>query len=405
MGLFSAMSASVTGMAAQANNLATISENISNSNTVGYKEADTEFQDLVAQAGVAGDYAAGGVTTSIRYNVSEQGSLTGTDSPTDLAIQGNGFFLVQDTSGDTFLTRAGSFVQDGSGNLVNSAGYTLMGYSLAPGSAGVTNTTSGLTPVNIDGAALVATPSTAGTFTANLDSNSPTLTGTPSTTNYTSQSSVVAYDDLGNPVTLDLYFSNLGGNNWEVDVYNEAAPTSPLTTQTLNFNPTNGQLTSSSPNSLSISVPGGQTVNLNMANVTQLASPFAVTTAAVNGNAPAQWQGVSIGTNGIMSYDYSNGQQVPAYQIPLGNVNSPDNLTNLPGDAFAVNANSGSLVIGTAANGGLGTINSSELESSTVDLATQLTNMIVAQNAYGANSKVFQTGSEMLTTLINMLNH
>jgi flagellar hook protein FlgE len=405
MGLLSALNASVTGMAAQANYLSSISENISNSNTVGYKEADTQFQDLVDQAGVAGDYAADGVTTSIRYNVSEQGDLTSTSSATDLGIEGNGFFLVQDTSGDIFLTRAGSFSPNGSGNLVNSAGYTLLGYSLAPGGAGVTNTTSGLTPVNINGAALVANASTSGTFTANLDSNASVLSGTPSTTNYTSQSSVVAYDDLGNPVTLDLYFSNLGGDSWEVDVYNSASPTAPLTTQTLNFDPTTGNLTSSSPQSLSIAVPGGQTVNLSVANMTQLASPFAVTTASVNGNTPAQWQGVSIGTNGVMSYNYSSGQQVPAFQIPLGNVDSPDNLTNLPGDAYAVNADSGSLVVGTAASGGLGTINSSELESSTVDLATQLTDMIVAQNGYGANSKVFQTGSEMLTTLINLLNH
>ena len=126
MGLLSALNASVTGMAAQANYLSSISENISNSNTVGYKEADTQFQDLVDQAGVAGDYAADGVTTSIRYNVSEQGDLTSTSSATDLGIEGNGFFLVQDTSGDIFLTRAGSFSTNGSGNLVNSAGYTLL---------------------------------------------------------------------------------------------------------------------------------------------------------------------------------------------------------------------------------------------------------------------------------------
>jgi flagellar hook-basal body protein len=137
LGLLSAMSASVTGMAAQANYLATVSENISNSTTVGYKQADTQFQDLVDQAGVVGDYTADGVTTSVRYNVSEQGNLTGTTSTTDLAIKGNGFFLVKDTSGDIFLTRAGSFLPDGSGNLVNSAGYTLMGYNLASGGAGV----------------------------------------------------------------------------------------------------------------------------------------------------------------------------------------------------------------------------------------------------------------------------
>ena len=126
MGLFSAMTASVSGMAAQANNLATISENISNASTTGYKQTSTLFQDIVDQFGTTGDYSAGGVSTTIRYNVAEQGSLTSTTSPTDLAIQGNGFFLVENSAGANYLTRAGSFVQDGSGNLVNSAGYTLM---------------------------------------------------------------------------------------------------------------------------------------------------------------------------------------------------------------------------------------------------------------------------------------
>lgn len=145
MGLFSAMTASVSGMAAQANALAAVSENISNSSTTDYKQALTQFNDLVDQAGVSGDYTADGVTTTIRYNIAENGNLTGTTSPTDLAIQGNGFFLVKDASGTIFMTRAGSFVPDQSGNLVNSAGYTLMGYNIGPGGTGVTNTVSGLT--------------------------------------------------------------------------------------------------------------------------------------------------------------------------------------------------------------------------------------------------------------------
>lgn len=105
MGLFSAMTASVSGMAAQANNLATISENISNASTTGYKQTSTLFQDIVDQFGTTGDYSAGGVSTTIRYNVAEQGSLTTTTSPTDLGIQGNGFFLVENSAGATYLTR------------------------------------------------------------------------------------------------------------------------------------------------------------------------------------------------------------------------------------------------------------------------------------------------------------
>ena len=403
MGLFSAMNASVSGMNAQANLLATVSENISNSNTTGYKQASTLFRDIVDQVGVMGDYSAGGVTTLVRYNVAEQGGLTSTTSTTDLAIQGNGFFLVDDSNGATFLTRAGSFVEDSTGNLVNAAGYTLMGYSLAPGAGGVTLSSAGLQPVNINATALIASPSTAGTFTANLNSNAATLAGAPSFTNYTSKSSIVAYDSLGNPVTLDTLFSKTGANTWQVDIYNDAAPGTPLTTQTLNFDPTSGALAPPSPTALSIAIPGGGTASLNIASMTQLASGFAVTSATMDGNAPSQVQSVNVSSDGTLSYVYANGKQVAAYKIPLGNVISPDNLSNISGDVFQVNAESGDLVIGVAGTGGLGSVKSSELENSTVDLATQLTDMIVAQRGYEANTKVFQTGSDLLAQLNNML--
>jgi flagellar hook protein FlgE len=401
MGLFSAMNASISGMASQANLLATVSENISNSNTTGYKQAETLFRDIVDAMGATGDYSAGGVNTLTRYNVAEQGGLTGTTSATDLAIQGNGFFLINNSNGAAFLTRAGSFVADGTGNLVNAAGYSLMGYSLAAGAGGITDSLAGLTAININGAALVATASTSGTFTANLNSNATTLGGAPSFTNYTSKSSVVAYDNLGNPVTLDTLFSKTGANTWQVNVYNDAAPATPLTTQTLNFNPANGNLIS--PTALSIAVPNGNTVSLNIASMTQLASPFAVTAATMDGNAPSQVQSVNITQDGTLSYVYANGKQVPAYNIPLGNVVSPDHLNNITGNVFQANSGSGSLVIGTAGTGGLGTIQSSTLENSTVDLATQLTNMIVAQRGYEANTKVFQAGSDLLAQLENML--
>ena len=141
---------------------------------------------------------------------------------------------------------------------------------------------------------MVATPSTSGTFTANLNSNAATLTGAPSATNYTSQSSVVAYDDLGNPVTLNTDFSKTGVKTWQVNVYNAASPATPLTTQTLTFDPTTGNLAPPSPTALSIAVPGGNTVSLNIASMTQLASPFSVSTATMDGNAPSEVQSVSM---------------------------------------------------------------------------------------------------------------
>lgn len=401
MGLFSAMTASISGMAAQANSLATVSENISNSSTTGYKQASTLFQDIVDQISATADYNAGGVSTAIRNHVTEQGSLTSTTSATDLAIQGNGFFLVKNSSGAIFLTRAGSFVPDASGNLVNAAGYTLLGYGLSQGAGGFTGSTAGLVPVNINGTALVATPSTAGIFSANLDSNASAVTGAPSSANFTSKSSIIAYDNLGKPVTLDIYFSKTGTNTWQADVYDDANLATPLTTQSLAFSPMDGTLVP--PTSMTVAVPGGNTITLDLKGMTQLAAPFAVTNATVDGNAPSQVQSVSMGTDGTLSLVYANGKAIPVYEIPLGNVASPDNLANLTGDVFQVGSGSGSLVIGKAGTGGLGTIQSSELEASTVDLATQLTNMIVAQRGYESNSKVFQTGSDMLGTLITML--
>ena len=127
MGLYGMMRTSASGMAAQANRLSTVADNIANSGTTGYKRASAEFSSLILQSSQS-EYTSGSVDTNIRYAISEQGSFKFTTSATDLGIKGNGFFVVPNDAGKTFLTRAGSFVPDGSGNLVNAAGYKLMGY-------------------------------------------------------------------------------------------------------------------------------------------------------------------------------------------------------------------------------------------------------------------------------------
>jgi flagellar hook protein FlgE len=413
MSLFSALNASVSGMAAQANKLSTISDNIANSNTTGYKQASAQFEDLISQVGNS-TYNASGVGSMIRYNILEQGNLTGTTSTTDLGIQGNGFFLVEDSSGATYLTRAGAFTPDAFGNLVNASGFTLMGYSIASGSTPADGL-GALTPVNILSVGLKATASTSGVFTANLDSNAAINAGSLPSLNvpgstYTSKSSLVTYDNLGSAVTLDVYFAKTGANTWEASIYNsaDAAPgggfpyaNAALTTQTLVFSATDGGLTT--PTTLSMAIPGGQTVNVDIAAMTQLASPFQVKDATTNGKAPSALDGVNISSDGTLSAVFANGAELAIFKIPLATVASVNNLTSLAGDVFRANINSGAIVIGTPGLAGLGEIKSSKLESSTVDLATQLTDMIVAQRSYESNSKVFQTGSELLAQLNNML--
>jgi len=406
----SILNTSVSGMLADSNWLASISQNVANANTTGYKNVDTDFSSLVDQI-AGGDADFGGVATSQVSLNSLQGNVVSTSTPTDLAIQGAGFFVVSNSSGELFLTRDGSFTPDASGNLVNSAGYYLMG-APSGGSPLAANSLTGLVKVNVNEAGQTATATTASSLTANLPStvtpvaaaDLPSANSASST--YTEATSLVVYDNLGGVHTINLYFTNTGPNTWEVDAFDASTASAsggfpyssgPLATQTLTFDPTTGALASGSP--LSIAVPNGQTMSLDLGGMTQLAAAFNVTSATANGNAPSGVTGVSVAADGSLTFNYANGTSAAAYDIPLANVASPENLTSVNGEAFLPSATSGPVYLGTAGGARFGSIETSSLESSTVDLATELTEMIQAQSAYEANSKVFQTGADILDVL------
>ncbi|MGG2474962.1 flagellar hook-basal body complex protein, partial [Rhizobium sp. BR5] len=169
MSIFGTMRTGVSGMNAQANKLGTVGDNIANASTTGYKRASTSFSSLVLPSS-SGSYASGGVQSNVRYSISEQGNLSYTTSSTDLAIQGNGFFVVQDGSGTPYLTRAGSFQKNAEGFLENAAGFKLMGYPYGSNPpAAVVNGFTGLEAININDFGLTASPSTQGSFPANLN--------------------------------------------------------------------------------------------------------------------------------------------------------------------------------------------------------------------------------------------
>lgn len=416
----SLMGAAVSGMLSDTNWLSTISQNVSNSNTTGYKNVETEFSTLVDQAGGGADSLAG-VATSIRALNSLQGSVVGTSTTTDLAIQGEGYFVVSDTSGALYLTRNGSFVPDAAGNLVNSAGYYLMGNIAGSGQADAVPTQK----VNVTAKGDLPTATTKGTLSVNLPSTATVVTtaadlpsANPSAANvsYSDETSVTAYDNLGGAHTINIYLTNTGvdaqtgDDTWEITAYDaaDAAATggfpytttpanTPLATETLDFSSTTGKLAVGSP--FNIPVPNGQTLALDVSGTTQLAASFSVNTTTTNGNAPSSLKGVTISADGEIDFQYSDGASNAAYDIPLANVASPDSLTALNGNVYQANQNSGSIVYATAGTGGLGSIVSSSLEDSTVDIATELTQMIEAQSAYQANSKVFQTGADLLQIL------
>ena len=418
MGLYGMMRTSVSGMSAQANRLGAISDNVANSNTPGYKQATVEFSTLVLQSG-GQEYASGNVQNDTRHHVSQQGSLSYTTSPTDLAIKGDGFFVVQAENGQTFLTRSGSFQRDGSGNLVNAAGFKLMGYDASNGAAsGVTNGTAGLSAVNFGGfASLQANPTDGGKLYVNLPSTADIVAGgdLPSTNSasasFTGKSSLVVYDNLGKTVTLDIYTAKSADGTWEVSVYDRATadPTTKnfpytaaaLATTTLNFD-ANGQFSTGSATSIDIPIPGGVTAKIDLSQSTQLSSNYTVFSAVANGNAPSEVDRIDIDPAGQIYAIFKNGERVLAYNIPLAKVPSPDNLTPSTGNVYSISSTSGDILVGSPNIGGFGSLVSGALEQSTVDLGAELTSMIEAQRNYTANSKVFQTGSELIDVLVNL---
>jgi len=421
MSLYGMMRTGVSGMNAQATRLSTVADNIANSGTTGYKRSKVEFATLVIPSGGSG-YASGGVTTTVQTAISKQGVLQYTTSGSDLAIRGDGFFVVQDASGQPVLTRAGAFVPNSEGQLVNAAGFKLLGYSFANGTPTVTaNGYNGLEPITINDVGLVASPSTSGFYSANLpkDATAVAAASLPSAnpgTNaqYSAKTSIVAYDNTGGEVMLDVYFTKTAANTWEVAVFNRADATPdtffpygtagdpPLATANLEFDPTTGQLDTAGDTDITIPVPDGQDLVLDLSTMTEMSTGFTPFDVFVNGNAPVSIEQVEISQDGTLYAQYSDGSLRALYRIPLATVASPDQLQMLAGNVFTESSDSGSVRLGFPNEGKLGKIESGALESSNVDIAEELTNMIEAQRSYTANSKVFQTGSELMDILVNL---
>ncbi|MDH2344664.1 MULTISPECIES: flagellar hook protein FlgE [unclassified Bradyrhizobium] len=407
MSLYGVMRTGVSGMSAQSNKLSTVSDNIANVNTTGYKRASTEFSSLILKSG-SGNYDSGAVETTVRYAISDAGNYQFTTSATDLAVQGNGFFVVQDPNGTNFLTRAGAFVPDSTGNLVNAAGFQLMGYNIANGATPTVaaNGFGGLQVVNVNQMALQAAPSTKATVAANLDPSATAIAAPAGPANYTSKTSMVTYDNIGNAVTLDVYAAKTGANTWDIAVYNGATAlttSGPATTFTFNVSAAGkGALAAASPKALSVAIPGGSAAfNIDLSAMTQVASSFGFK-ATVDGNAPSAVDKVNIDDKGVVTAVLKNGTTLPSFQIALATVPSPDHLTPEVGNVYSPNLDSGNVQVGLAGQGGLGTIQSGALEDSNVDLADELTSMIEAQRGFTANSKSFQTGADLLDVVVNL---
>jgi flagellar hook protein FlgE len=431
MSISGIMRTAASGMDAQSNRLSTVADNIANASTNGYKRSHCEFSSFIPNRTTFA-YESGSVITDVRCAVSAQGNLTGTTSVTDLAVNGNGFLVVSNNDGANFLTRAGSFVEDGDGALVNAAGFYLMGYPIENGDiSNVVNGTAGLEKVVLGDLSMQTELSKSGLFYANLPSNDPAVTVLPSVnTNAVvpaecHKSSIVVYANLGNQVTLDLWWAKTSNpDEWQLAVFdkndvsgnanpfpytspdtNDPTVNNPLVTGLYTFDSVTGAMTTV-PANIIIPVPNGFQTDgglvLDLSKTTQLAGDYVVQNAKVDGNGPSAVSSVEIDTSGVLYAVYEDGARIATYQIPLGTVPSPDNMKPLPGDVFTPTTSSGDLLIGIPTQGGFGLVVSSTLEQSTVDLASELTDLIEAQRSYEINSKVFQTGDEVLQVIVNL---
>lgn len=435
MSLFGTMKTAVSGMSAQANRLGTVGDNIANSSTTAYKGASTSFSSLVLPS-TAGSYNSGGVETNVSYSISEQGALQYTTSKTDLAIQGDGFFVVQNAAGDTYLSRSGDFTKDENGYLVNSAGYTLLGYSYDAGTpTTVVNSYDGLIPINVGGNELSAVASTSGSLSGNLNSAAAEVTTDLPSSNTedvdvdmdsTMKTSLTSYDSLGNPIVYDFYFSKTGADPdaWSLTVYDAANASTagsgsfpyqldgvdapPLLEDIqLEFD-ANGKLTSvDGLEELSITIvddnDNTNDIKIDLTKMTQLSADSNISKGSVNGSAPSAIKSVDIDASGTVNAVYADGSTRPLYQVAMATVESPDNLEVSSGNVYRTTSDSGVVTLGFAGASGFGKIVSGALETSNVDLAGELTEMIESQRSYSANSKVFQTGSDLMDVLINLV--
>lgn len=418
MSLIGVLRTGVSGMNAQSNRISTVAENIQNSGTTGYKRSSTEFSSLLISDTGTGNYNSGSVETTVRRAVSESGSINSTTSKSDLAIEGNGFFVVNDPSGAPLLTRAGNFKIDATTNtFTNAAGMTLMGYSLLKGTPSTTlNSVADMVPISLATVSSRATPTTEGSLSGKL----PIEAGTASTGQYSKKYSLVTYDNVGRARTLDVYLAKNADNTWSASIYDAVAtPTpsgstpvlpsgTPLATGTIGFD-AQGKIvgtkdaggTFTGPKSLTLTVPGGQSMKVDLAGLTQLAGDYAVEGKA-NGKTPAAVTGTSFDADGTVYATFDDGSRLAAFQIALATVPSADNLEPRSGNVYRPTVESGNIQVGFASQGGRGTIKSGALEQSNVDVSTELTAMIESQSTYTANSKVFTTGNEMLDTLMSL---
>ena len=419
-----AFDTAVSGINAATADLGVIGNNIANSSTTGFKTSRAEFADVYATSllGAGGNAIGKGVNLAGVTQEFTQGNISFTNNALDLAINGNGFFLLSD-DGAALYTRAGNFQVDREGFIVSNQGHRLQAFQV--NGAGDINGQSG--DLQLDTSLIDPNPTARVDLTANLDSREvapavpfggpfdafavpPTL---PDPDSFNATTSTTIYDGLGNSHVLSSYYvKTTNPNEWEVHSLVDGVTTSGP--DTINFQ-SNGKfdpltlpidLTITGWNPLNESgLPTGapiQDFTVSMSDFTQFGTQFAVSSAVQDGYTTGQLTGLEIDDTGVVFARYTNGQARPLGQVAIAGFSNPNGLQPLGDTSWAETFSSGAATLGAPGSSGLGVLQSGALEGSNVDITAQLVNMIVAQRNFQANAQVIQTEDTITQTVINL---
>ena len=428
MSLLGAMNTAITGLNAQSAAFSNIGDNIANSQTTGFKAVNTSFEDYLTTS-TAATNMSGSVVATPAYQNNVQGTVVQSSDTLGLAITGQGFFPVSQSTGSANgspvfspipeYTRAGDFQLDKNGYVVNGAGQYLNAWAVDP-KTGVVNRTQ-LNPVQIAQSTYSPVPTSTVMLAANLPST-PGTTSLPPT-------QIPVYDRLGNQQQLNLQWtqSTTTPGQWTVALSSPNA-TAPLGTATVNFATTGASAgtiqsitdtsgttssTAGQPAQLNISATfpgsGAQSIALNLGTfgqangLTQYAgTDISIRTLTQDGVPAGSFTGLTTNTNGDLIANYSNGQNQTLARVPVVTFADPNALQRQNGQGFTQTTSSGSALAQDANSNGAGALVTNSVESSNVDIAQEFSKLIVAQRAYSANTKMVTTADQMLQDTLNM---
>ncbi|MEN6312925.1 MAG: flagellar hook protein FlgE [Clostridiaceae bacterium] len=431
------MFSGVSGLRAHQTRMDVIGNNVANVNTVGFKSGRVTFQEIFSQTlkgASSPDSSTGrggtnpmqiglGLGVGAVDTITTRGSLQRTDNPTDMSIEGDGFFICKGGSADTFkFTRAGNFGIDKLGNLVTGSGLNVYGWqALKTDGSGEFDAEKPIEPLNLYSDAyrnkriIAAKATSTAELSGNLDASSLDI-ATASAQGKTAPTFTVPmtiYDNLGNDYKVNVNFqkatSTATGSTWNCTITPPTGTTAtPATTIVLTFD-TNGMLTTTTPTSVDVTVDppdsagtGNFVMKIDFSKINSFASDNSVKPKTVDGYPSGSLVTFSVGSDGILTGIYDNGQQQSLGLLALSGFENPAGLQKVGDNMYIPTTNSGDYKAVKAGSNGVGTMNPGTLEMSNVDLSKEFTEMIVTQRGFQANSRIITTSDEMLQELVNL---